>query len=454
MGDWRAPLDELDRQLRAGQPHRMRETLARLSAAAGRAPAHEVEELASVAAMHPQPWVRHTLLMVLAGRHPERADTRELVQWLTHDYEDFVAFKAIALAGALRLEDVLRELIVIVGRASRRLHGHAGKPVGIGHAVVLRAITELAGTSSRAGLAALEERLFPGGDEDGEEPPLPPVDAERSGTHTHVGMAPVPGGTVKGGAPPAFSGRELLFDWADPVMIGSCKDFHLDVLPVTNAEYDRFAGGTAATEHTYCHPAEPAGKLHLRNTLLDERSRPDHPVVGVDWFDAYAYARSLGKRLPTEAEWQRAAQGDDERAYPWGDAFDRARTSCHDPSDNGGWQGILDWRADLLALADTAPRHTTRANGMPGNVSPYGVRDLSGNVWEWTASSFGGAPFSPADADADAIDVIYDARSYAVIKGGAWSCLPEQLSVAFRGRDLALDRHFEIGFRCACSCPH
>jgi formylglycine-generating enzyme required for sulfatase activity len=57
-----------------------------------------------------------------------------------------------------------------------------------------------------------------------------------------------------------------------------------------------------------------------------------------------------------------------------------------------------------------------------------------------------------AGADRDALDVIYDYRSYGVIKGGTWSSLPEQTSVTFRGRDLVLDRHFEIGFRCACRC--
>jgi gamma-glutamyl hercynylcysteine S-oxide synthase len=81
------------------------------------------------------------------------------------------------------------------------------------------------------------------------------------------------------------------------------------------------------------------------------------------------------------------------------------------------------------------------------------VCDLSGNVWEWPSSSFAGPPFSPSDCNCDALDIIYGQRLYIVIKGDIWSSLPEQISVAFRGRDLALDRHFEIGFRCVFDCP-
>lgn len=99
-----------------------------------------------------------------------------------------------------------------------------------------------------------------------------------------------------------------MFDWDDPVGIRSCGDFWMDVTPVSNAEYDSFVWSEDARLHTYCHPAEPASKLHIRNTVLDTRSDPDHPVTGVDWFDAYAYARSQGKRLPNETEWQRAAE--------------------------------------------------------------------------------------------------------------------------------------------------
>ncbi|MGW6929024.1 SUMF1/EgtB/PvdO family nonheme iron enzyme [Lentzea sp. NPDC054927] len=426
--------------------------LAALGKAVLASPDGDVEEICGAAAMHPSPWVRQTLLRAVVARAPGDENVRDAVGWLTHDYEDFVAFEAITLAGELRLEEVLADLFVIVGRASERMRGFAGKPVGIGHAVVLRAITAIAGSGDREVLRRIEDELFAEGADPEDYPALAAVDSAHRGTHDHTGMLLVPGGVVRGGPPPALVAERLVFDWNDPLAERRCGDLHMDVLPVRNQDYDLFAVSAAARDHAYCHPQEPPGKVHVRNTVLDLRSGPDHPVAGVDWFDAYAYARSLGKRLPTETEWQRAGEGDDRRAYPWGDEFDAGRTHSWTPPRLSGWDAVDAWRTDLLELADSPPSVTTRPVGMNGNVSPFGVRDLSGNVWEWTASSYDGPVFSPYGTDRDAIDVIYDQRSYVVIKGGTWTSLPEQVSVAFRGRDLALDRHFEIGFRCVCDC--
>ncbi|MFB9924391.1 SUMF1/EgtB/PvdO family nonheme iron enzyme [Amycolatopsis halotolerans] len=452
MAHWRELLPEkqlFERQLR---PEALKADLAALGQAVARCPDGEIEEACAVAAMHELPWVRQALLRALAVRAPQHDEVRAAVGWLTHDYEDFVAFEAVTLAGELRLREVLADLLVIVGRASERVTGFAGKPVGIGHAVVLRAITAIIGSTDQAVLRSVEDELFAEGVDQAEYPARPVEDAADGGSHEHGSMAAVPGGVVLGGPPPAFAGENLLFDWNDPPEERHCAGFRIDKLPVSNAEYDLFAGSPAALRHRFCHPREPKGKLHLRNTLLDSRSGPGHPVTGVDWFDAYAYARSLGKRLPTETEWQRAGEGPDRRAYPWGDEFDGARTRCLPPPSGNGWATVDRWRDELLGLADDPPAHTARERGMPGNVSPFGVGDLSGNVWEWTSSCFDGPAFSPVGTDRDAIDVIYDQRSYVVIKGGTWTSLPEQASLAFRGRDLAFDRHFEIGFRCVCDC--
>jgi formylglycine-generating enzyme required for sulfatase activity len=442
------------RHAEASDGARLAADVTALRAAIAHAPSADVTELAGVAAMHEIPWVRLAVLQALVARAPQHVEVREVAAWLTHDYEDFVAFEAIDLAGRLGLREVLADLFVIVGRASERMHGVAGKPVGIGHAVVLRAIAALVGSHDAEEIARVEQELFSGGLDEETYPVQPPRDAARAGVHSHRGMVPVAGGRVRGGPPPAFDPHTLMFDWNDPEITGSCEDFWIDVVPVSNVEYDAFARSAAARHHVFCHPAEPKVKLHLRNTLLDSRSEPDHPVTGVDWFDAYAYARAQGKRLPTETEWQRSGEGEDRRAYPWGDVFDPSRTHCRPVPETAGWEGLLAWRADLLRLADGPPATTTRARQIAGSASPWGALDLSGNVWEWTASSFDGPPFSPVGTERDAIDVIYDRCSYAVIKGGTFTSLPEQVSVAFRGRDLALDRHFEIGFRCACSGTH
>lgn len=453
MNAWHSILIIADAAARSSDGSGLARAINNLREAAARAPKNDLPKLAGVAAMHELPWVRLALLQALVARDHRSSDVRELVGWLTHDYEDFVAFAAVEFAGLLRLDEVLADLFVIVGRASQRTSGSAGKPVGIGHAVVLRAITAIIGSEDPAAIATVEADLFSGGIDSQEYPSKLPRDATSAGTHDHAGMVPIPAGLVMGGPPPSFDVGKLVFDWNDPIQIGSCGDFWMDVLPVSNSEYDAFANSSAAQLHTFCHPDEPKGKLHLRNTLLDLRSKPDHPVTGVDWFDAYAYARAQGKRLPTEAEWQRAGQGDDQRAYPWGNSFDPARARCLPAPAMGGWDGVISWRADLLAMTAKPPVVTSAPRGIRGSESPFGVKDLSGSVWEWTSSSFDGPPFSPVDTDRDAIDLIYDQRSYVVIKGGTWTSLPEQVSVAFRGRDLAFDRHFEIGFRCVCSCP-
>lgn len=452
MTAWISVLAELSKAGAAGDSARIGAELPKLTSAVREASEQDISNIAAAAAMHEMPWVRQSLMNALVRRAPNNADVRDAVTWLTHDYEDFVAFDALDLAGRLRLTEALPELLLIVGRASRRLGHEAGKPVGIGHAVALRAICSIAGTSDPDSLAKLEDEIFPDGEDVNSYPATVPRDAKCVGTHGHDGMARVPGGSVLGGPPRAFDRDSLVFDWDDPQEERACGDFMIDMLPVSNAEYDAFAVSAAATEHTYCHPAEQANKIHLRNTLLDKRSGPNHPVTGVDWFDAYAYARAHGKRLPSETEWQVAAQGTDSRAYPWGDSFDPARTHASSFRAEPGWAGVEAWRRHLLEVLDTSPAITTVPRGIAGSESPYGVRDMSGNVWEWTATSSDGPPFSPLDGGRDALDVIYDQRSYAVIKGGTWTSLPEQLSVAFRGRDLALDRHFEIGFRCVCDC--
>ncbi len=124
---------------------------------------HELAELCGVAALHPDPWVRREVLLALPQWRAIGGDEiAEAVAWAIHDTDDFVAFAAITLTGELRLRALLPQLLMIVGRASERLRRQAGKPVGMGHALVLRAITDVAGTSDPDELAKIERTLFAG----------------------------------------------------------------------------------------------------------------------------------------------------------------------------------------------------------------------------------------------------------------------------------------------------
>lgn len=125
--------------------------------------------------------------------------------------------------------------------------------------------------------------------------------------------------------------------------------FRISPYPVTNIEFHDFLAAT--------------GYVPFENY----RSRlecPDSPVVLINWFDAMVYAQWHGCRLPTEMEWEKAARGTDGREYPWGN----------------------EWNPDLCTFGDPHHGKPTPVTAHPGGVSPFGVYEMAGNVWEWTAS--------------------------------------------------------------------
>jgi formylglycine-generating enzyme required for sulfatase activity len=125
--------------------------------------------------------------------------------------------------------------------------------------------------------------------------------------------------------------------------------FELARTPVTNAQYERFVGETGATAPP--HWPAPA----------------DHPVTFVDWHEASAFCAWAGGRLPTEAEWEKAARGTDGRTYPWGDEEDERRAAVGAGMKHGS---------------------TSPVGSHPEGASPYGLLDMAGNVWEWTSMEY------------------------------------------------------------------
>lgn len=201
------------------------------------------------------------------------------------------------------------------------------------------------------------------------------------------------------------------------------KSFYIDKYEVTNAQYKEFLLDTG----------------HRNPKFWDNPNLNAHyqPVVGVNWEDAESYANWAGKRLPTDIEWEKAARGIDGRQYPWGNEFN---TSLGNFDDNGQMNGKLDGYAMKTAFVGSYP------NG----VSPFGIHDMAGNVWEWVVGT--------TDADfkipipGNGKDNLTNGKVYT-IRGGSWTNGhgDTRTTVFYIYPAQCSDHSSSVGFRCAKS---
>ncbi|MBM3127974.1 MAG: TIR domain-containing protein [Chloroflexi bacterium] len=211
--------------------------------------------------------------------------------------------------------------------------------------------------------------------------------------------------------------------------------FYIARFPVTNAEYKKFVD---ATKHNVPFADADWAKPYNwdQKARTYPKGREDHPVVLVSWNDVVAYCKWAGVRLPTEAEWEKAASWDDakkeKRVYPWGKDFDKNKCNTKE-SGIGGTTSVGGYSAK-------------------GGDSPYGIADMAGNVWEWCSSRWGKNSDKPDfnypyRADDGREDMQSDDRR--ILRGGSWLNNVVDARCAYRGGLLPDYRLYSIGFRVA-----
>ena len=207
------------------------------------------------------------------------------------------------------------------------------------------------------------------------------------------------------------------------------RDYWIDKTEVSNAQYAMCVADAEACTKPADHSSQ------TRDSYYDHSGYADYPVIFVSWGQAAAYCTWAGRRLPTEAEWEKAARGEDRRIYPWGSSFDGTLVNYCDVNCQNGWK---DNRFDD-GYIETAP-----VGKYPDGASSYGVLDMAGNVYEWVADWF--APYSP---DRQLNPQGPDLGADRIIRGGSWGDDPDHIRSSLRSRVNGDQTLNFIGFRCA-----
>lgn len=227
-------------------------------------------------------------------------------------------------------------------------------------------------------------------------------------------------------------GTPQLFEDEVPRHWVSVSDFRLDQYLVTNAQFQKFVDLNPGWRPGHLNRELDNGN-YLKHWKVQDAplAETDHPVANVNWYAAVAYCQSIGKRLPTEAEWEYAARGGTDRLFPWGDAFPEKNLANYGGSIGG----------------------TSTVGQFAANA--YGLFDMVGNVWEFLADEWG--PYTAAEQK-DPVGGgerflkghgFLSIRSRRVIRGGSFEGAPVNLWIEYRDSHPPTGSQPFVGFRCA-----
>lgn len=218
-------------------------------------------------------------------------------------------------------------------------------------------------------------------------------------------------------------GTDVGFPYQGPMHTVSLDSFWIDKTEVTNQMYQK------CVEAGACEPPAKSGSF-TRESYFGDPEYANYPVIYVDWYRAEAYCKWAGRRLPTEAEWEKAARGTDGRTYPWGEEID-CNLANYSPEEGA-------------CIGDTSETGSYLAG-----ASPYGALDMGGNVWEWVSDWYGSDFYKSSPSSNPTGPSTGDQRAF---KGGCWDDTSKYISSAYRfGWNPSDDSTSVIGFRCALS---